>query len=119
MNENERQKKRQQPKRSFSIEEKRNYCMAWEKSGMNQSVFCEANRISNSALHKWSKEFKKENNELGFSPLVLEQKPLAKQIDIIQISICFPNQMQLSIAMPEHGLISFIQELGDATTVVR
>src|ERR1700722_10595335 len=98
MNESHRINRHQ--KRSFSLEEKRNYCIAWEKSGLNQIAFCAANGISKSALYQWIKEFQKEDNVLGFSPLVLEKQSPIKQVDMIQLNICFPNQMQLNITMP-------------------
>ena len=54
-----------------------------------------------------------------FSPLVLEKIPSEKQTDITQLTLIFQNQMQLSINMPEHRLVSFLLELGYATTIVR
>ena len=119
MNENQSHKDSRRPKRNLSLQEKRNYCMAWEKSGINQIDFCKANGISKSALYQWSKEFKKEDKNVGFSPLVSEKPSVIKQTDRIQLNICFLNQIQLSIAMPEHRLVSFIQELGYATAVIR
>jgi hypothetical protein len=77
------------------------------------------NGISKSALYQWSKKFKKEDNGFGFSPIVLDKQPSIKQANMIKLNICFLNQMQLSIAIPEHRLISFIQELGYATAVIR
>jgi transposase-like protein len=106
-------------KRNFSIEEKRNYCKEWEKSGMTQTVFCKARGISKSALYQWNKNFKKEDNGFDFSPLVLEKRPSIKQTDAIQLNISLPNQMQLGISMPEDRLVSFIQEIYYATAVVR
>lgn len=119
MNEDQSQKDSQRPKRNFNAEEKRKYCIAWEKSGMKQADFCKTHEISKSALYKWVKEFKKENDDLGFSPLIVKKQPTAKQAKIVQLNICFPNQMQLNMAMPEHCLVSFIQELGYAIAVIR
>lgn len=119
MNENQDHKGSRRQKISISSEVKRNYCMAWEKSGMNQIAFCKANGISKSALYKWIKGFKKEDNVSGFSLLVSQKQSSLKQVDLIQLNICFLNQIQLSIAMPEHRLVSFIQELGYATAVIR
>lgn len=117
---NKNQSNNRHPKRKFSAEEQRNYCIAWEKSELNRSDFCKAHGISRSTLYQWTKEFKKEDNDLGFSPLIIEKKPPAKPTDMIQLNIVFTNNhMQLSIAMPEHRLVSFVQEIGYATTVVR
>ncbi len=93
--------------------------MAWEAStGMDNAAFCKANGISKSALYKWGKALK-EDNSLGFSPLVSDKQPSIKQAEMTQLNICFPNQMQLSMAMPEHRLVSFIQELSNAVTIIR
>jgi len=115
-------------KRNFSLNEKRNYCLEFERSKMNQIDFCKMQGISKSALYNWIKLFKKNkgknqaNNNQGdlvFSPLVLEKIPSEKQTDITQLTLIFQNQMQLSINMPEHRLVSFLLELGYATTIVR
>lgn len=106
------------PKRRFSLEEKRNYCIAWKKSGMSQIAFCKAYGVSKSALHSWYKEFNQEDKGSGFSPLVSEQSPL-KRAEMAQLTIGFPNQMQLSITLPEQRLVSFIQELSCATAIIR
>src|SRR5438132_932019 len=62
MNENPDNRSHRSIKRIFSLEEKINYCTAWEKSEMDMVAFCKANRISRSALYQWSKKFKKGNN---------------------------------------------------------
>jgi transposase-like protein len=108
------------PKRRFSREERRNYYIAWKKSELNQTDFCKAHGISRSALFQWSKEFKKEDNDFGFSPLMIEKKSPVKSTDMIQLNIAFTNHhMQLSLVMPEHRLVSFIQEIGYAVAIVR
>lgn len=123
MNENQNQNQNHNSsrplKRAFSQEEKRKYYLAWEASGLNQADFCKINGMSKSSLSNWINEFKKEDNGLGFSPLVSDKQPFIKQAEMIQLNICFPNQMQLSMAMPEHRLVSFIQELSNAVTIVR
>ena len=120
MNENQDHKNPRRNQRKFSLEDKRNYCIAWEKSGLNQGDFCKENGISTSALYQWNKTFKKENQGIGFSPLALARpSSIKKQVDMVQLSVCFPNQIQLSLNMPEHRLVSFIQELGYAITVIR
>ena len=100
MNENKRSR---QSNRNLSVEEKRNYCIAWKKSGMNQFDFCQTNGISKSALYKWNKEFEKENKGIDFSPMVLKKDKLhEKETGVIQLSIECPNHMRLSISIPEY-----------------
>lgn len=116
---NEKQINRK-PKKSFSIEEKRNYWIAWKKSGINQSEFCKANGISRSAFYQWSQVFKEEGSEVGFSPLVIDKQLSVNSTDIIQLNIAFTHSsLQLNLAIPECRLVSFIQEISHATTIVR
>jgi transposase-like protein len=118
MNENHGSKNNRHSNRSLSVEEKRNYCIAWKKSGMNQLDFSKANGISKSALYKWNKEFEKENKDIEFSPITLKDKPHDEQTGVIQLNIECPNHIRLSISIPEYRLISFIQEIGYATSTI-
>jgi transposase-like protein len=107
-------------KKKYSLEERNNYCMTWEKSELNQIDFCKAHGISRSAFYRWLKEFKKDDNDVGFSPLMIKEKTPVSSSELIQLNISFANHhMQLSLAMPEHRLVSFIQEIGYATTIIR
>jgi transposase-like protein len=105
-------------KRKYSDEERRNYCIAWKKSGLNRTDFCQEYGISRSALYQWTKEFEKGNKEIDFSPIVVKDKSPAEETGIIQLNIDCPNNMRLSISIPEYRLISFILEIGYATSTV-
>ena len=118
MNENHDNKSNRGSNRNLSMEEKRNYCIEWKKSGMNQFDFSKANGISKSALYKWNKEFKNENKGIEFSPITLKDKPLEEQSGMIQLKIDCPNHLRLSISIPESRLLTFIQELGYATSAI-
>jgi len=115
MNEN---KSSRRSNRNISIEEKRNYCIAWKRSGMSQLDFSKANGISKSGLYKWNKEFEKENKGIEFSPIVLNDKSHENQTGVIQLHIECPNHIRLSITIPEYRLMSFIQEIGYATSTI-
>jgi len=106
--------------RNLSAEEKRSYCVAWKKSRMSQHDFCKANGISKSALYNWIKAFKKENKDkdVEFSPIVLKDKPPEEQSGMIQLNIDCPNHIRLSISIPEYRLLTFIKEIGYATSTV-
>lgn len=105
--------------RKFSIQQKRDYCMAIEKSGLPASQFCKEVGISVSALRKWRKELSKGELSEGFSPLVLRESPVLKKEDMIQMTIDLPGQMQIRLELYEHRLISLIQELSHATAIIR
>ena len=106
--------------RTFSHQDKRSYCIAWEKSGMNKSVLCKAQGLPPSAFYWWYGQFKKTRlNESSFSPVVVKSSPSKELQDTIQFEMRLPNHAQLFITMREHGLVSFIQELCHAATVIR
>ena len=106
--------------KTFSNQDKRDYCIAWEKSGINKSVFCRANGLSPTAFYSWYGQFKNHRlDESSFSPVVVKRRPTIERQDVIQFEMRLPNQAQLFITMREHGLVSFIQELCHAVTVVR
>ena len=110
--------------RVFSNQDKRSYCIAWEKSGMNKSVFCKAQGLSPSVFYTWYGQYKKHGfNESSFSPVVVKssqnQSQRIERQDTIQFEMRLPNHAQLFITMHEHGLVSFIQELCHAATVIR
>ena len=107
------------PKRHFSLEEKRNYYVAWKKSELNTTEFCKTHGISKSALYQWNKEFTKEDTNIDFAPLVLKNQPRSTETDMIQLHFDFHNHIQLSVRIPEHRLVSFIHEVSYATTVIR
>ena len=119
MNENQLTNNSQNVTKNISAEEKKNYCLAWKKSGMKQLDFCKVNGIAKSTLYQWLKKLKEEEREGGFSPLVSEKFAPKKQVEEIALTICFLNQIQLKLAIPEHRVVPFIQELGYATTVIR
>lgn len=118
MNENNGNKNSRHSNRNLSTEEKRNYCIAWKKSGLNQLDFSKANGISKAALYKWNKEFEKEHKGIDFSPIVLKDKGHEQETGIIQLNIECPNHMRLSISIPEYRLLTFIQEIGHATSTI-
>ena len=104
----------------FSNQDKRSYCIAWEKSGMNKSVFCKAQGLPPSAFYTWYGQYKKHRfNESSFSSVVVKSSPAKERQDTIQFEMRLPNHAQLFITMREHGLVSFIQELCHAATVIR
>ena len=108
--------------RTFSHQDKRSYCIAWEKSGMNKSVFCKTQGLPPSAFYWWYGQFKKNRlNESSLSPVVVKSSPSSSRElhETIQFEMRLPNHAQLFITMREHGLVSFIQELCHAVTVVR
>ena len=107
-------------KKAFSNQEKRSYCIAWEKSGVSKRVFCKSEGFAPSTFFSWYALFKKQHlDEPSFSPVVVKSSISIERQDMIQFEMRLPNQAQLFITMREHGLVSFIQELCHAVTVIR
>lgn len=106
--------------RTFSNQDKRSYCIAWEKSGMNKHAFCKTQGLPPSVFYWRYRQFKKHRlDESSFSPVVVKSSASIELQDGIQFEMRLPNHVQLFITMREHGLISFIQELCHAVTVIR
>ena len=104
-------------KRRFSIEEKRDYCFAFEKSELKQLEFCKKQGISCSALKRWIKGLKQETNH--FTPVIVKEQQASKQEERIPVEVRLPNQLQLCMAVQEHQLFFLIQELSYATSIIR
>ncbi len=108
-------------KSSLSEQEKRNYYEAWKCSGMNKKKFCKENGLSVEEFYYWHKLFKPKTSvkPAQFSPVIATTPVTCEPQDIIQVEIRLPNQAQLLIKLREYQLVLFIQELCNATTIIR
>jgi hypothetical protein len=107
-------------KQRFSAQEKRDYCIAWEMSGVSKLVFCKANGISQSAFYVWYDQYKLDRtNGSLLAPITIKPSPILKREELVQFEMRLPNQAQLFMTMHHHGLVEFIQELCHAATVIR
>jgi len=107
-------------RQKLSEQEKRDYYRQWESSGMSKSKFCKAHRLSASEFYYWCKLFKPKtviDDANAFSPVVAKTAPL--QTEVAQLEMKLPNETRLFITLPERQLISFIQELCHAVTIIR
>lgn len=106
--------------KTFTNQDKRDYCIAWEKSGMNKSVFCKANGLPPSVFYCWYNQFKKcLFDESSFSLVTVKAKSSTASQAMIPFELRLPNQAQLYITLSQRGLVSFIQELCHAVTAIR
>jgi hypothetical protein len=104
----------------LSDEEKRNYCLKWSRSGQSKAAFCRSIGISKSAFYLWCNQFHEEFPiDAAFSPVTLKSEPSLNPEALLQLEICLPNQTKIFIPMQKANVISFIQELCHATTVIR
>jgi transposase len=89
---------RRRGQRKFSEEERRNYCIAWEASGLNKIEFCKAQGISRSALRQWYNSFKKEGSD-NFLPLGVNNQSSFGREENIRVELCFSNQLRLAMTI--------------------
>ena len=110
---------RQRPK-NFTQEEKRNIYLQWERSGQSKAAFCQSVGIAKSAFYSWCLQFKLEPpTEKVFSAVTLKALPPMALENDMQLEICLPNQTKVLISIQKSNVVSFIQELCNATTVIR
>jgi len=107
--------------KEINFQDKRNYCIAWEKSGKSRLAFCKANGIPASTFHSWYIQYQKDLSSKGlFSPLVPKVSPsMIKESHKVQCEIRFPNETQLFISLQESALIAIIQGICHAATAIR
>ena len=107
--------------KEMSLQDRHNYCVAWEKSGKSRIAFCRAHGIAPSTFQGWYHQYKIErSSEMLFSPMVSESPvPVIKESHDVQCEIRFPNETQLFISLQESALVSIIQGICHAATAIR
>ena len=106
--------------KNFTHEEKRDFYLQWERSGQSKAAFCQSLGIAKSAFYSWRYQFKQGNSsDTLFSPVTLKTEPTMPLANVMHLEICLPNQTKIFISMQKSNLVSFIQELCHATTVIR
>lgn len=90
----------------YSVEERKNYCAMWCRSGLNKSRFSQEQGISEAALRKWLKVYgcDEEKTELEF--LEVETEPRA---EMRSVEIKLPNG--LIVRAEVKSVIGLIREL--------
>lgn len=106
-------------KRKYSLEEKRRYCLALKESGIPSTQFSKTIGIAASTLRRWRIECMKEGLNEGFSPLILAEGQYLNKVEKAQVRIKLASQMEVNIEISEKNLVSFIQELNHASSIIR
>jgi len=55
------QKVTRRPKRHFSLEDKKNFCIAWEASRLDKAKFCKKYDLVHSVFSKWCRQLNSKN----------------------------------------------------------
>lgn len=104
----------------YSMQQKNEYCLAWQQSGMSPIAFCRAHGITKSAFYQWIKRFAPALQDKGFAPLVATTSAtIAEQTEEIALTICLVNNIEVKLSLAKQRLVNFIKELSYAPTTLR
>jgi transposase-like protein len=110
---------RQRPK-NFTQEEKRDFYLQWERSGQSKAAFCQSVGITKSAFYLWCHQFNQDTTrDTVFSPVTVKMASPMHSENIMHLEICLPNQTKVFISMQKSNVVSFIQELCHAATIIQ
>lgn len=99
----------------------RSYYLKWKDSSLSKTQFCKTHQLVTENFYYWAKKFKDENTfstSNHFVPVVSRNTEPTK-IEFINIELLLPNQTCLKFSIKEMRLVSLIQEMCDAVTVIR
>lgn len=121
MSEADRSLLRRKPRKVHSEEEKKSYYHSWKTSGLSKCQFCQKHQLSEGTFYAWCHRYGNmaEENVSSFSPVVSAELPREEKIELLNVEMRLPNQIQIRIAFREDRLIGFLQEFCHATATVR
>jgi len=99
----------------YSIERKKHFCNAWEKSGLSKSQFRKQQGLP-SSFFGW---FDKGSTAGDWSPLVIKPEPILKHQRTIPIAIQLANGLSINLALDLPELKNLLGELIHAAAIVR
>jgi len=89
------QKVTRRPKRHFSLEDKKNFCIAWEASGLDKAKFCKKYDLVHSVFSKWCRQLNSNKptppSQNHWIPIALNETPSLLKKDKGVIDIKIPN----------------------------
>jgi hypothetical protein len=118
-------KKVSHPKIELTTQQKLDYCLQWESSGMRKAEFCKRHGFSVSRFYYWYHHMylKSKNQGKGqegqWSPVVSDSKGFSTREGSEQIEVILPNQVILRLLLPSSRVVSFIEELSHAAAIIR
>ena len=120
-------------KQTFTIEDKINYWKQWEVSGISKKKFCLQNKLP-SSFYSWGDLVKADLDKKLASPSISGDDlhktaflpvhpPISRQMvaDTSTIKCLYRSDsgIQLELSMPISAMVNFIEELSNATSVIR
>ena len=107
-------------RKKYSKQEKGDHYAAWKASGMEKSTFCKKHGINLNDFYYWHKLFNNKTSEpTQFSPVIAKMASHDTEKHQVKLEIRLPNQSQLFVMLNENRIVSFIQELCNAASVIR
>ena len=113
---------RRKPKKFRSEKEKRFYYDTWKASGLSKHEFCQQHDLPEGTFYAWCHHFDKvvlsTDGASAFSPVGVVGKVDAA-VDVIPIELTLGNGMRIRLSFREDRLTPFLQELMNATSIIR
>lgn len=110
-------------KQSLNREDKKRLCEQWKTSGKPVEKFCREHGLAISSFYTWRKRLwgkLKGSSCSDFVPVknnASESTPPKSEKALVEVAL--PNQAVIRVTLPMAGVVSFIQELCDAVTIIR
>lgn len=109
----------------LTTEQKLDYCLQWENSGMLKADFCKKHGFSASRFYYWyhhmylKSKNQGKDQESQWSPVACNRKAFSTLERSEQIEVMLPNQVILRLLVPSSRVVSLIEELSHATAIIR
>jgi len=113
--------------KNLSDAEKRKYCKEWKDSELTAAEFCRAKQLPVSSFLYWQKIYRKNvamksPSSAGFSPVTVKHPAAlseACESGKVDVNIQLSHGLQIHLNLSAPQLCSLIQELSDATAIIR
>jgi len=113
-------------KTELSTQQKLDYCLQWENSGMRKAEFCKMHGFSVSRFYYWyhhiylKSKSNRTSQEGNWTPVMPERKEeFSTLMGAEQVEVILPNQVILRLSLPSSRVVSFIEELSHAAAIIR
>lgn len=113
---------RRKPKKFRSEKEKRFYYDTWKASGLSKHEFCQQHNLPDGTFYAWCHHFDKAVSSVddasAFSPVGIVDN-VASEVEAIPIELTLGNGIRIRLSFREDRLTPFLQELMNATSIIR
>lgn len=107
------------PRKIYTLEDKLDLYHKFQQARLTKDEFRKIHGLSNYMLNKLIQECSLTNSTSAFSPVQIKHHSTSG-VNLMSLSITFNcSAIQINLDIPEHKLVSFIQEMGCATTIIR